>query len=281
MEEGVQRLAVNVELWNPNESEFLSYLHYLPSTLHQGVLRYLRLEDRKRALVSRLLQRKVVNAVLGIPYDQIDIRRTTEGKPYLATPLKNVAFPNFNFNVSHHGDFVVLASEPLCLVGVDVMTHDAPREAALSRTPLQFFESFQSCYTPFEWKNVHSVGPEASALYDQFYRYWCMKEAYIKAVGIGLGFDLLRAEFHYNNEDVWSSGALVVIDGVEQPKWRFSLQRLGVDHWVCVAKGPPEAAVDSFSKVIPPCSISNDVFSEALHVVAKPFEIIGVELLKP
>lgn len=26
-------------------------------------------------------------------------------------------FPNFNFNVSHHGDYVAIASEPVCLVG--------------------------------------------------------------------------------------------------------------------------------------------------------------------
>ena len=31
----------------------------------------------------------------------------------------------------------------------------------------------------------------------QFYRHWSMKEAYIKAVGIGLGFELRRAEFRY------------------------------------------------------------------------------------
>jgi 4'-phosphopantetheinyl transferase len=30
------------------------------------------------------------------------------------------AAPNFNFNVSHEGEFVVLASEPVCIVGVDV-----------------------------------------------------------------------------------------------------------------------------------------------------------------
>jgi hypothetical protein len=30
------------------------------------------------------------------------------------------AAPNFNFNVSHEGEFVVLASEPVAIVGVDV-----------------------------------------------------------------------------------------------------------------------------------------------------------------
>ena len=49
--------------------------------LHIG--RFVRMEDRKRALVSRLLQYALVHEVLGIPFDEIVINRTLEGKPYL------------------------------------------------------------------------------------------------------------------------------------------------------------------------------------------------------
>lgn len=59
-----------------------------------------------------------------------------------------------------------------------------------------------------------------------------MKEAYIKAVGIGLGFDLKRAEFSHPGENIWSEIAYVRIDGQEKPNWRFFLQKLGDDHWV-------------------------------------------------
>lgn len=45
--------------------------------------RFLKMEDRKRALVSRLLQNALVHEVLGIPVDEIIIKRTIEGKPYL------------------------------------------------------------------------------------------------------------------------------------------------------------------------------------------------------
>lgn len=47
------------------------------------LLRYLKLEDRKRAIVSRLLQYALVHEVFGIPFDEIIIKRTVEGKPYL------------------------------------------------------------------------------------------------------------------------------------------------------------------------------------------------------
>lgn len=41
------------------------------------------MEDRKQALVSRLLQYALIHEVLGIPYNEIVIKRTFEGKPYL------------------------------------------------------------------------------------------------------------------------------------------------------------------------------------------------------
>lgn len=48
-----------------------------------SIVRFVKLEDRKRALVSRLLQYALVHQLLGIPFHQIIIKRTVEGKPYL------------------------------------------------------------------------------------------------------------------------------------------------------------------------------------------------------
>jgi 4'-phosphopantetheinyl transferase len=59
-----------------------------------------------------------------------------------------------------------------------------------------------------------------------------MKEAYIKAVGIGLGFELQRAEFHYQDGNIWSNVAHVRIDGVHKAKWQFFLHSLDDKHWV-------------------------------------------------
>lgn len=40
-------------------------------------------QDQKRALISRLLQLFAVHSLLQIPYEEIVIPRTKEGKPYL------------------------------------------------------------------------------------------------------------------------------------------------------------------------------------------------------
>lgn len=45
--------------------------------------RFVKLEDQKRTLVSRLLQYTLVHEVLQIPFGDIIIKRTLEGKPFL------------------------------------------------------------------------------------------------------------------------------------------------------------------------------------------------------
>lgn len=61
--------------------------------------------------------RKAVNELLATDYDKIKFARTDSGKPYLLDESQK----KISFNVSHHGDFCVLASQMHILVGVDVM----------------------------------------------------------------------------------------------------------------------------------------------------------------
>ncbi|KAL6989294.1 hypothetical protein U1Q18_015043, partial [Sarracenia purpurea var. burkii] len=83
LEKGVQRWIVDISEWNPSPHQFSYVLSFLPQHDHPSITRYVKLEDQKRALVSRLLQYALVHEVLGIPFDEIIIKRTFEGKPYL------------------------------------------------------------------------------------------------------------------------------------------------------------------------------------------------------
>lgn len=75
-------------------------------------------------------------------------------------------FPNFNFNSSHHGDYVGIASEPLCIVGLDIVSHAIPKR----ETAIEFVMNFSSCFTSLEWNNIINAGP-SNAILDEFYRY--------------------------------------------------------------------------------------------------------------
>lgn len=240
MENGVRRWLVNISNWNPSEEQFSFFLSFLPFPERTAITRFLRLEDKKRALVSRLLQYSLVHEVLGIPFDKIIINRTVEGKPYLLNE-GNLIFPNFNFNSSHHGDYVGVASEPFFLVGLDIICNTVHGE----ETALEFIRNFATYFTALEWENINGAG-NSDEILAMFYRYWCLKEAFVKAIGAGLGFGLQRLEFHHSN---WTNIS-VYIDGIESRDWRFWLFEIDNGHWAAVAKGHPKEAVDSYRRTL-------------------------------
>ncbi|XP_057979004.1 uncharacterized protein LOC131165337 isoform X1 [Malania oleifera] len=189
------------------------------------LFRFVRMEDRKRALVSRLLQYSLVHEVLGIPSDEISINRTAEGKPYVECDQMNLEFPNFNFNTSHHGDYVAIASEPICLVGVDIVSRTIPKNEAVP----EFILNFSSYFSTWEWSKI-IYSNSCDEMLNEFYRYWCLKEAFVKAIGTGMWYRLDKIEFHHNR---WSD-IFVKIDGRELEDWKFWLSELGKGHWVCL-----------------------------------------------
>lgn len=67
--------------------------------------------------------RKAIADCLHIPCTEIKLGRTERGKPF----LENSGQENFSFNVSHHGDYAVLAATKDGLVGVDVMKYEVSR----------------------------------------------------------------------------------------------------------------------------------------------------------
>uniref|UniRef100_K7MAV8 holo-[acyl-carrier-protein] synthase n=1 Tax=Glycine max TaxID=3847 RepID=K7MAV8_SOYBN len=179
MEEGVRRWVVDISKWDPHPSHFSFALSLLPSHEHSSVTRFVKMEDRKRALVSRMLQYVLVHDVLQIPFPDIVIKRTLEGKPYLDYYDKfDLRFPNFNFNVSHHGDYVAIASEPVCLVGVDIVSYDVPQ----GETTTEFIQFFSSYFSSLEWDNIVNSGTLNDVL-TEFYRDQCWDVRGAEALG--------------------------------------------------------------------------------------------------
>ncbi|KAK2968145.1 hypothetical protein RJ640_018238 [Escallonia rubra] len=166
LEKGVKRWVVDISAWNPSRDDFSLAMSFLPLHDHPSITRFVKLEDRKRALVSRLLQYALVHEVLGIPFDEIVIKRTVEGKPYLEYEKAKAGFPNFNFNASHHGNYVAIASEPICLVGLDIASPSIPHK----ETVPEFIQNFSSYFSRVEWDKICNSGPCDETL-KEFYRF--------------------------------------------------------------------------------------------------------------
>lgn len=162
----MRRWVVDISNWDPHPNDFSFALSLLPSNEHASITHFVKLEDRKRALVSRMLQYALLYDLL--KHNHFIIQRTSQGKPYLELDYHKLGlpFPNLNFNVSHHSDYVAIASEPLCLVGIDIVSYDIPQ----GETVAQFIRYFSSYFSTLEWDYILNA-PTSDDVLSQFYRY--------------------------------------------------------------------------------------------------------------
>ncbi|XP_020202696.1 L-aminoadipate-semialdehyde dehydrogenase-phosphopantetheinyl transferase isoform X2 [Cajanus cajan] len=270
MEEGVRRWVVDISKWDPHPSHFSFLLSLLPFQHHSSVTRFVKMEDRKRALVSRMLQYALVHEVLQIPFTDILIKRTLEGKPYLDYDKCGLRFPNFNFNVSHHGDYVAIASEPVCLVGLDIVSYDVPQ----GETITEFIKFFSSYFSSFEWDNIVNAGTSDDVLIE-FYRYWSLKEAYVKAIGSGLTEGLNKVEFSHTR---WTNIS-VKVDGKVMTEWRFWQFELDDRHCVSIARVHPISAAMSYKATLRKVDFTEEEYTLGLHLPNVDIVELGVEQL--
>lgn len=226
----------------------------------ETVTRYVRDEDQVRALISRLLARRVCGLALRVGHDSVQISRTKGKKPFVTedtkaiSPVCKTAFPNFNFNVSHEGRYVVLASEPCCVCGVDVAAPDQFRRGR-SGDVEKFFHSMRDVLSAQEWHFVRLAASQDDQA-RRFRYFWSCKEAFTKARGDGLAFGLKRAEFTITmlrEVAPVAFEATVAVDGKTLPQWRFFGDELPNGHIVTVARGPPadvQDAIGNFKRTL-------------------------------
>nr|XP_051676126.1 L-aminoadipate-semialdehyde dehydrogenase-phosphopantetheinyl transferase isoform X4 [Oryctolagus cuniculus] len=218
--EGV-RWAFSCGTWLPSRAEWLLAVRSIQPEEKERIGQFVFARDAKAAMAGRLMIRKLVAEKLNIPWNNIRLQRTAKGKPVLAKDSLN-PYPNFNFNISHQGDFAVLAAEPELQVGVDIMKTSFPGRGSIP----EFFHIMKRKFTNKEWETIRSFKDEWTQL-DMFYRNWALKESYIKAIGVGLGFELQRLEFEISplNLDIGQvyKETRLFLDGEEEKEWAFEM----------------------------------------------------------
>mmetsp|Transcript_5511 Transcript_5511/g.19550 ORF Transcript_5511/g.19550 Transcript_5511/m.19550 type:complete len:348 (-) Transcript_5511:60-1103(-) len=245
---GGVRWCVDARLWAPGRGEWDLVVALLPPSERDAVARFKFFADRKRAVVSRLLQRRCAHEALGVAWVDVDIRRTAGRKPFEARAARPQIRPNFNFNVAHEGDLVVLASDDAVLVGIDVSAPFEVRGSMGSFDELRV--SFGAQFTDDEWEVIQAAPDKVAAFRTQ----WALKEAFTKARGDGLGFDFARVEFcacsapraaaaapPSSGVAAWACG---LVDGEGLEDWSFVVYELPRRHVVAVARGPADAVQD-------------------------------------
>jgi len=244
LEQGILRLGLQIgtEPVTPGQWELL--LNLLPQAEAQKVQRYYHDRDRRLALGSLLLQRAATSWVLGQRSTDVVIQRTQpHNKPFV--DAAGTRLPGWNYNVSHHGEWVVLASEPLGAVGTDVV--DLTDRSFEAMTAPQYLEHFRRHLTPTEWDGLVGLAPKGEAAqYRAFFRVWAMKEAYIKAVGLGLSFPIRRLECSVLDVGEGFVSRMgkegeeeeLMMDGYSMADWKLRFFGLPPSYLWCTAVGP-------------------------------------------
>ncbi|MBE7381587.1 MAG: 4'-phosphopantetheinyl transferase superfamily protein [Leptolyngbya sp. SIO1E4] len=135
--------------------------------------RFYRSQDRTRFILCRGGLRYLLARYLGCPPDALAFAYGPHGKPSLVNPPRAL-----HFNLAHTKEWVVYGVGHHEHLGVDV-------EQIVPRLHLDGL--IQRCLMPEEQACLSAAPAERL---NDFFRYWTVKEAHLKAIGLGLSYPM-------------------------------------------------------------------------------------------
>jgi len=172
-----------IELWWTRVSSAKNSLdrmiHVLDSGERTRADRFRVPDARDRFVAAHIMLRIVIGRAVGLPPQRLQIGTRARGKP----SLRNMnGSPGQFFNLSHSGDVAVVAVATSEL-GVDVEAHRHVANA--ERLAKRFFSESEQ-----RWLSRQSRDKYEAA----FFSIWTCKEAYLKAIGVGIAMPLRAIE---------------------------------------------------------------------------------------
>lgn len=171
----------------------LDDVYLLSPERRKKALRFVFERDRKLSIASSLLIARGLEEY-GIRERDVVYSYGRYGKPYLKD------YPEIHFNVSHSGSMALAVFSSL-EVGCDIESIRMYDEDVAA-----------ICFTPRERESIRNA--EDSAL--SFSRLWCIKESFLKAVGVGLGGSM---------QNISAAGeglSLRLEQDIDRRKWKIS-----------------------------------------------------------
>jgi 4'-phosphopantetheinyl transferase len=174
--------------------------------------------DRDMFLVGRVMARALVGQALGVKPQDWEWREGPRGRPEIGDGTARVSF-----NIAHSAGLVVCAVSSDGTVGVDV-------EHRL-RPPVDARMVRRYC-APGEVEDIERQGP--ATWQDQFLKYWTLKEAYLKARGLGIAVHLSDLSFTLGTDAIRLE-RLNAVSADDQSEWSFVLDGSSASHYLAAA----------------------------------------------
>ena len=169
------RLSNSIHLWSVRldtvESRVQHGTAFLTQEERDRASRYRLAKDRDRFIVRRWMLRQILASYLQIEPHEVQFHTGKFGKLELASSCHT----KLGFSVAHsHGVALIAVARTIC-IGVDLEY----------MRPLPDLEMMiDKCLSSPERCHIQAL-PQSLRL-EYFYRYWTCKEAYLKALGVGL-----------------------------------------------------------------------------------------------
>ncbi|XP_064501275.1 L-aminoadipate-semialdehyde dehydrogenase-phosphopantetheinyl transferase isoform X3 [Pseudopipra pipra] len=240
---GSVRWAFPCGAWRPRRREWLLAAQLVQPEEKDRIGQFVFARDAKAALAGRLLMRKLIAEKMCIPWNEVHLQRTSKGKPVLANTVVNIN-SNYNFNISHQGDYAVLAAEPELQVGIDIMKTNLPGSSSVPN----FFHIMKRQFTETEWDVIKSMSNEWMQL-DMFYRHW---------LEVGQVYKETK----------------MLLDGEKEEEWTFEETRFDDHHHVAVALGKQTGFLqkDSDCAGLPPWASGGSLRALIIQGIGKKCE---------
>jgi len=237
------RWAFNITGWRPTEAEWCHAVQLVQLEEKERLERFRYQVDMIASLVGRLMLRGLAIQTLGTENRQVKLFRTERGKPLIIGGCAGL-----DYNVSHAGDWVVLAAGG-GMIGADVMKLEDCRVKRID----EFFRLMKKQFTETEWLYIKGTqGDSETEQLRRFFRYWTLKESYVKATGTGLNINLQSLEFRVkDNIDAGrvEIGSILKKDG-DLVSWKFEESLLDSQHQVSVALDTPDGTQANLFKTL-------------------------------
>ncbi len=178
--------------------------------------------DRHMFLVTRALVRTVLSRYAPFEPHAFAFEENAYGRPHLAA-----ATPGPHFNLSNTRGLIACAVAATERVGVDVENVTRPTE------PLEIADRFFSSREVLALRRLPAAEHRT-----RFFALWTLKEAYIKARGMGLAIPLGQFSYELDDGPISISFSASLADTPN--RWRFALLRASDEHVLAVAVDAPD-----------------------------------------
>lgn len=232
------RFTFNIRQWMPEKCQWMSAYESIQEEERVRISQFVFKEDAKSSLVGRMLLRYMICQLTNIPWNKIFLERSSKGKPIIdydkSCEILGTKYPKISINVSHSGDYVVGVIDETRLVGVDIMD-TRNKQADVS----QFFGVMKRNFTPQEWNCISSYRNDEDKM-KSFYRHWCLKESFVKAIGKGIGYSLQKLSFNVDPHFDTKPGELhdstsLDVNGQRVHNWHFEETMIDTHHCAAIA----------------------------------------------